>query len=146
MNREINEGPPATASDAVTLAARLLRFQIDLSGCCSDTFNRDPFAAGYLWGFCGGILSAVRAVSPGLFALHSMVSRALFGDRDSASVVEYAAHVREAPAFITGERMGFADALRYLTEGRAGSRLVGYLGGPASGDAGGMGGDRLGPD
>ena len=141
MDRGDDGKPPATASDAVALAARLLRFQVELSGCSSDTVDRDPFAAGYLWGFCGGILAGLRTVSPGLFPIHSMVCRALFGDRDGASMVEQVARVRETSAFIAGERIGFADALRYAMEGRAGGGLVSHLAGAISRDAGGTGRD-----
>jgi hypothetical protein len=139
MDREDDGKPPATASDAVALATRLLRFQVDLSGCAGDTVNRDPFVAGYLWGFCGGILAGLRTVSPGLFSLHSMVCRALFGDRDGASMVEHVARVRETSAFVTGERVGFADALRYAMEGHAGGGLVTHLAGAISRDRGGTG-------
>ena len=134
MDSEQDGKPPATASDAVATAVRLLRFQIELGGGCADRINRDPFAAGYLWGFCGGILRSLRANSPGLFPLHSMVCRALFGERDGASVVEHVARMRDAGDFVTGERVGFADALRYVTEGRAGSGLVGHFLGSAAPD------------
>lgn len=142
MTREYDGKPPATASDAVTLATRLLRFQIDLSGCHGDTVNRDPFVAGYLWGFCGGILTSLRAASPGLFPFYSMTCRALFGDRDGASTVEHVSRVRDAADFVAGERVGFADALRYLTEGRAGGGLVVHLEGSISRGADATGDDR----
>lgn len=136
MDHEHEGRPPATATDAVAVATRLLRFQVELSGCSTDTVNRDPFVAGYLWGFCSGILRGLRAISPGLFPLHSMVCRAIFGERDGAGLVEQVARVRDAGDFVTGERVGFADALRYVTEGRAGNGLVGHLMGSEPGDAG----------
>jgi hypothetical protein len=133
---------PATANDAVALATRLLRFQVELSGCRSDAASRDLFVAGYLWGFCGGILAGMRVPSPGLFPLHSMVCRALFGDRDGAGLVEQTARVREAGEFVAGERVAFADALRYATEGRAGGGLVVHLGRSTSRDGDPSGDDR----
>jgi len=128
--------PPATATDAIAVATRLLRFQVELSGCSADIINHDPFVAGYLWGFCGGVVRGLRAISPGLFPLHSMVCRALFGERDGASLVEQVARTRDASDFVTGERVGFADALRYATEGRAGNGLLGHLMASDRGDAG----------
>ncbi len=141
MDHEHDGKSPATANDAVALATRLLRFQVELSGCSGDTASRDPFVAGYLWGFCGGILAGIRAPSPGLFPLHSMVCRTLFGDRNGSSVVEKTAQARETGEFVAGERVAFADALRYVTEGRAGGGLVVHLGRAASRD-----GDRSGDD
>lgn len=143
MDRDTDGKPPATAGEAAALAVRLLRFQVDLSGCCVDTVTHDSFVAGYLWGFCGGILTGLRAISPGLFPLHSMVCRALFGDRDGASMVEHIARVRESSDFVAGERAGFADALRYATEGRAGAGLVGHLAGRPLRDARATGRDPL---
>jgi hypothetical protein len=134
MDHEHDGKPPATANDAVALATRLLRFQVELSGCRADTVNRDPFVAGYLWGFCGGILAGLRAPSPGLFPLHSMVCRALFGDRDGAGVVEHSARLRERGEFVMGERVAYADALRYVAEGHAGGGLVVHLGNSPSRD------------
>lgn len=141
MEHEHDGKSPATANDAVALATRLLRFQIDLSGCRGETASRDSFVAGYLWGFCGGILAGMRAPSPGLFPLHSMVCRALFGDRDGAGLVEQTARVRETGEFVAGERVAFADALRYVTEGRAGGGLVVHLGRTTS-----RGGNETGDD
>jgi len=127
MDQERDGKPPVTATDTVAVATRLLRFQVELSGCKASAVSRDRFVAGYLWGFCGGILRGLRAISPGLYPLHSMVCRALFGERDGATLVEQVSRVRDAGDFVTGERVGFADALRYVTEGRAGSGLVGHL-------------------
>lgn len=142
MNHEHDGKSPATANDALALATRLLRFQVELSSCRSDTACRDPFVAGYMWGFCAGILAEMRAPSPGLFTFHSMVCRALFGDRDGAGLVEQVARVRETGEFVAGERVAFADALRYVTEGRAGGGLVVHLGGSASRDEDRSGNDR----
>jgi len=128
MDQEHDGKSPATANDAVALATRLLRFQVELSGCRSETASCDAFVAGYLWGFCGGILAGMRAPSPGLSPLHSMVCRAIFGDRGGAGLVERIARVREAGEFVAGERIAFADALRYATEGRPGGGLVVHLG------------------
>lgn len=141
MDHEHDGKPPATATDAVEVAARLLRFQVELSGCRAEAASRDLFVAGYLWGFCGGILRGLRAVSPGAFPLHSMVCRALFGERDGSTLVEQVSRVREAGDFVTGERVGFTDALRYVTEGRAGSGLVGHFRGSDAGDSHPTGGD-----
>jgi len=135
MNREYDGKPPATTSDAVALAMRLLRFQLDLSGCHSETVVQDAYVAGYLWGFCGGILTGLHAASPGLFPFYSMTCRALFGERDGAGTVEHVARVRDTSEFVAGERVGFADALRYVTEGRAGSGLIVHLGGSTSRNA-----------
>lgn len=134
MDQEHDGKSPATANDAVALATRLLRFQVELSGCRGETASRDSFVAGYLWGFCGGILAGMRTPSPGLFPLYSMVCRALFGDRDGAGLVEQIARVRETGEFVAGERVAFSDALRFVTEGRAGGGLVVHLGGSASRD------------
>jgi len=43
------------------------------------------------------------------------------------------------PPSTAGERTGFADALRYVTEGRAGGGLVGHLAGSTLRDPGGAG-------
>jgi hypothetical protein len=142
MDHEHDGKSPATANDAVALATRLLRFQVELSGCRSETASRDPFVAGYLWGFCGGILAGMRAPSPGLFPLHSMVCRGLFGDRDGAGLVEQIARVRESGDFVAGERVAFADALRHMTDGRAGGGLVVHLGRSTSRDRDKSGDDR----
>jgi hypothetical protein len=71
-----------------------------------------------------------------------MVCRALFGDRDGAGLVEQTARVREAGEFVAGERVAFADALRYATEGRAGGGLVVHLGRSTSRDGDPSGDDR----
>jgi len=119
--------PPATASEAVALATRLLRFQVELSGCRAEEVRDDRFVAGYLQGFCAGILTGLHTNSPGLFALHSMVCRAVFGDRDGASIVEHIARVRDDTDFREGERIGMADALRSVAEARAVGGLVAHL-------------------
>ena len=116
--------PPATASEAVALATRLLRFQVELSGCRPEDVRGDRFVAGYLQGFCSGILTGLHTNSPGLFALHSMVCRAVFGDRDGAGIVEHVARARDDADFREGERVGMADALRSITEARAVGGLV----------------------
>ena len=127
MDEAAKGKPPATASEAVALATRLLRFQVELSGCRAEEVRADAFVAGYLQGFCAGILTGLHTNSPGLFALHSMVCRAVFGDREGAGIVEHIARVREEADFREGERIGLADALRSITEARAVGGLVVHL-------------------
>jgi hypothetical protein len=143
MNQDRGRKAPATSSEAVVLATQLLRFQVDLSRCRIETIKSDPFVSGYLWGFCAGCLSGLRGNSPGLFALHSVVCRGVFGDRDGASIVEHVARTMDAGGFREGERVGLADALRSLKEGRTAGGLIAHLSalgnpcaGPASGDDG----------
>jgi hypothetical protein len=132
MSRRDAGKPLLTAGDAVAQATRMLRFQIDLGNCSVDIVKDDSFVAGYLWGFCGGIVSGLRANSPGLYALHSMVCRELFGDRDAASLVEHVARIMDTAEFREGERSGMADAHRSLLEGRAAGGLVAHLAGARS--------------
>jgi hypothetical protein len=127
MHQDEERKPPATSSEAVAFATQLLRFQVDLSRCRIETIRSDPFVAGYLWGFCAGCLSGLRGNSPGLFTLHSIVCRGVFGDRDGASIVEHVARTMEAADFRDGECVGLADALRSVKEGRAAGGLIAHL-------------------
>jgi hypothetical protein len=142
MDQIEGKKPPATSSEAIVFATQLLRFQVDLSRCRIETIKSEPFVAGYLWGFCGGCLSGLRGNSPGLFALHSIVCRGVFGDRDGASIVEHVARTMDAAEFRAGERVGLADALRSVKEGRAAGGLIAHLSTPRvpctgpTGDAG----------
>jgi hypothetical protein len=139
MDQDEGRKPPATSSEAVAFATQLLRFQVDLSRCRIETIKSDPFVAGYLWGFCAGCLSGLRGNSPGLFALHSIVCRGVFGDRDGASIVEHVTRTMEAEGFRDGERVGLADALRSVKEGRAAGGLIAHLSAPGSPCAGAAG-------
>jgi hypothetical protein len=118
---------PGTAKDAVELATRWLRLQVDLSGCRAQTVERDPFVAGYLWGFCGGILASLEVSSPGLFPMFSMVSRTLFGERDGPRVLTSIHRVLDHPSFEAGEVAGLVDARRSVQTYRPTVGLISHL-------------------
>ena len=122
-----NGNNPATAKDAVDLATRWLRFQVDLAGCRPDVVERDPFVAGYLWGFCGGVLAALAATSPGLFPMFSAVSRNLFGERDGVRVLAHIPCVLKYSEFEDGEAAGLADAQRSVMTDRSTVGLIAHL-------------------
>lgn len=125
----------ATGGDAVELATRCLRLQADLGGCRADTVERDAFVAGYLWGFCGGVIAALEVTSPGLFMMFSRVSRNLFGERDGPRVLAHIHRVFKRSEFEDGEAAGLADAQRSVESGRAAAGLIAHLTGPADPDA-----------
>ena len=132
---------PATAKDAVELATRWLGFQVDLAGCRADTVERDPFVAGYLWGFCGGLLAELEATSPGLFPTFSKVSRNLFGERDGPRVLAHIHRVLRYPEFEDGEAAGLSDAHRSVQTDRSTVGLIAHLTGgypPPDGASGPM--------
>jgi hypothetical protein len=118
---------PATTKHAVERAVRLLRFQFDLSHCSVAMIERDAFAAGYLWGFCGGTLAAMDAKALGLFPMFSMVCRSLFGERDGPRVLATIHRVLTEPAFEDGEAAGLADAWRSFDTDRAPVGLLVHL-------------------
>lgn len=120
---------PSTTRHAVERAARLLRVQIDLGHCRVATIEQDAFAAGYLWGFCGGTLAVMDARALGLFPMVSMVSRSLFGERDGPRVLATIHRVLTDPAFEDGEAAGLADAWRSFEGDQAPIGLIVHLGG-----------------
>jgi hypothetical protein len=124
---------PGIAKDAVELATRWLRLQVDLTGCRAATVESDPFVAGYLWGFCGGILATLEADSLGLFPMFSMVSRGLFGERDGPRLLSSIHRVLNDPRFEAGEVAGLVDARRSVLTNRSTVGLIAHLkGGTAS--------------
>jgi hypothetical protein len=125
-----------TGNDAVEAATRWLRLQVDLGRCRADTVERDAFVAGYLWGFCGGVVAALEVTSPGLFPMFSRVSRNLFGERDGPRVLAHIHRVLKRPEFEDGEAAGLTDAQRSVASGRSAAGLIAHLTGPiASGPA-----------
>jgi hypothetical protein len=120
---------PATTKHAVERAARLLRFQLDLGHCRVATIEQDAFAAGYLWGFCGGTLAVLDARALGLFPMFSMVSGSLFGERDGPRVLATIHRVLTDPAFEDGEAAGLADAWQSFDTDRAPVGLLVHLAG-----------------
>jgi hypothetical protein len=118
---------PGIAKDAVELATRWLQLQVNLSGCRVETVERDPFVAGYLWGFCGGILATLEAASPGLFPMFSMVARGLFGERDGPRVLANIHRVLAHPRFEAGEVAGLVDARRSVQTNRSTVGLIAHL-------------------
>lgn len=126
---------PATTKHAVERAARLLRFQLDLGHCRVATIEQDAFAAGYLWGFCGGTLAVLDAKALGLFPMSSMVSRGLFGERDGPRVLATIHRVLTDPAFEDGEAAGLADAWQSFDADRAPVGLLVHLAGGDSNTA-----------
>jgi hypothetical protein len=118
---------PATTKHAVERAARLLRFQIDLGHCRVAAIEQDAFAAGYLWGFCGGTLAVMDAKALGLFPMFSMVCRSLFGERDGPRVLATVHRVLTEPAFEDGEAAGLADAWHSFDTDRAPVGLIVHL-------------------
>jgi hypothetical protein len=123
---------PATAKDAVDLATRWLGFQVELSGCRPDVVERDPFVAGYLWGFCGGVLAGLEARSPGLFSMFSMVARNVFGERDGPRVLACIHRLLTRPEFEDGEAAGLVDAHRSIRTDRSTVGLIAHLNGGAA--------------
>jgi hypothetical protein len=126
---------PATTKQAVERATRLLRFQIDLGHFRVATIEQDPFAAGYMWGFCGGTLAGLDARLLGLFPMFSMVSRSLFGERDGPRVLATIHRVLNEAAFEDGEAAGLADAWRSFDTDRAPVGLLVHLAGDDSNTA-----------
>lgn len=127
---------PATAGDAVDLAVRLLRVQVDLAGCRAEVVERDAFVAGYLWGFCGGVLDALGVRSHGLAPMFGAVARELFGERDGARLLARVRRVLAQPAFEDGEAAGLTDARRSVQTDRASIGLVAHLSGGLAGAGG----------
>ena len=126
---------PAKTTQAVERAVRLLRFQIDLGHGRVAMIEQDAFAAGYLWGFCGGTLAGLEAKSLGLFPMFSMVSRCVFGERDGPRVLATIHRLLNEPAFEDGEAAGLADAWRSFDSDRAPVGLLVHLVGDGSDSA-----------
>ena len=120
---------PATTKHAVERAARLLRVQTDLGHCRVAVIEQDAFAAGYLWGFCGGTLAVMDARALGLFPMFNMVCRSLFGERDGPRVLATIHRVLTEPGFEDGEAAGLADAWRSFDSDRAPVGLLVHLAG-----------------
>jgi hypothetical protein len=118
---------PSTIEDAVDVSARVLGLQLDLCAGSRVAIGGNRFAVGYLWGFCGGALTALRVLDASLYTVFDIVSRQLLAEGDARRILAGIPGMAAEASFQEGEAMGIADAIRCVERDQPPIGLVLHL-------------------
>jgi len=118
-----------TIEDAVDVSTRVLGLQLDLRPGSRRLIQTDRFAVGYVWGFCGGALIALRVESADLYRTFGLVCRQILAERDAVRTLAGIPGIAEDELFQEGEAAGIADARRCLEQDQPPLGLVLHLSG-----------------
>jgi len=113
--------------DAVDVSARVLGLQLDLCSGSRATVGGDRFAVGYLWGFCGGALTALHVLDASLYTVFDIVCRQLLPEGDARRILAGIPGSAADANFQDGEATGIADAIRCVELDQPPIGLVLYL-------------------
>jgi len=119
--------PGYAIEDAVDVSARVLGLQLDLCAGSRGRVATDRFAVGYLWGFCGGAITALGVPDVELYALFDIVSRQILPEREARRILAGIPGMADEAAFQDGEAAGIGDAIRCLERDRPPLGLVLHL-------------------
>ena len=119
--------PAYGIEDAVDVSTRVLGLQLDLCAGSRGRVGSDRFAIGYLWGFCGGAITALGVREAELYTLFAVVSRQILSERDARRLLAGIPGMADDAAFQDGEAAGIGDAIRCLESDRPPLGLVLHL-------------------
>jgi hypothetical protein len=129
MAQRKEERPRFSIEDAVDVSTRVLGLQLDLCPGSRTAVRADRFAIGYIWGFCGAVLTTLRVEGTDLYRLFSTVCRQILPERDAVRVLAGIPGMAHDGQFQDGEAKGIADARNCLERDRPPLGLVLYLSG-----------------
>lgn len=115
--------------DAVDVSTRVLGLQLGLCPGSHATVGTDRYAIGYLWGFCGGALTALRVENVDLYKMFSIVCRQILPERDAVRILAGIPSAADDATFQDGEAAGITDARGCLERDRPPLGLVLHLSG-----------------
>lgn len=123
------ERPPFTVADVVDVSTRVLGLQLEICPGSRSAVRADWFAIGYLWGFCGGAMSALHVARADLYRTFSIVCRQILPERDAVRIVAGIPGMAQDERFQDGEAAGIADARGCIERDKPPLGLVLHLSG-----------------
>lgn len=129
MAQRNEDGARYSIEDAIEVSARVLGLQLDLCPGSRRVVGVDRFAIGYVWGFCGGALAALRVERADLYGVFSVVCRQILSEREAVRVLAGIPGMAHDALFQDGEAAGIADARSCLESDRAPLALALHLSG-----------------
>jgi hypothetical protein len=118
---------PFSIEDAVDVSRRVLGLQLDLCAGSRTALESDRFAIGYMWGFCGGALTALNVADADLYKAFGIVCRQILAERDAIRILAGIPSVAGNAVFQDGEAAGLADARACVERDRPPIGLVLHL-------------------